>query len=492
MQKRREKTIFSAKKDKKQVKKKSVGARGYLFEILLGVAVGLFIIYYTVASFFRYDHFYTGRYDLGNMTQVVWNTANGNFFQMTHPDGVESVSRLAFHADFILILFAPFYFLWDSPKVLLLVQAVIAGMGAIFVYLIALKILKHKLLALLFAISYLLNPSVGWAVLFDFHPVVLATTFLLGAVYFLLEKRLLLWGVFALLAALTKEQVWFVVALFGPMLYFYTKKRVLGIGVFVVSIGIFYLLLWHVIPGVASSQGHFALSYFSEGGSSPSDIVKQVLFSPGETLVKFTSSERLFYLHALFAPLGYLSLLSPFWLLFSAPDFALNLLSDKEELHHIYYHYTAIITVFVYLSGIYGVRVLRRYIKNDLIFVGYLLFVTMYSVYTFGPLPATLRPNTDMFYEQVPQSKELHRVLRTIPSEKSVAASNELGAQLSHRKNIYTLGIDVTRAEYVAFFTHDPDPSEDAYNRELITQLSRDINYQLWYDKHGMKIFRKK
>jgi uncharacterized membrane protein len=195
-----------------------------IHEIILGLLIALFILYFTIASFARYDNYYTGRYDLGNMTQTVWNTAHGRIFQLTHPESTETISRLAIHADFILILFAPLYWIWESPKVLLLVQSATVGLGAMFVYLLANKLIRNKNISLVFAFSYLINPAVGWATLFDFHAVTLATTFLLGATYYLMKKEYAWFLLYAFLAAITKEQVWLMVALFGPILFFGHKN----------------------------------------------------------------------------------------------------------------------------------------------------------------------------------------------------------------------------------------------------------------------------
>lgn len=458
----------------------------------------MFVIFYTTLSFLRYDNFYTGRLDLGNMTQTVWNTAHGNFFQMTHPDGIETVSRLAFHADFILILFAPFYWIWDNPKVLLLFQAAIAGCGAIFIYLLTNHIVKHKYIAVTFAFAYLLFPPLGWSVLFDFHAVVLATTFLLGAVYFLLSKRYRLFLLFTLLAGLTKEQVWIVIALFGIILFFFYKQKLFGAIVFLGSLSIFYMLFWHAIPNAQTSQAYFALSYFDNDASSMADLIKQSLFHPSDTLIKLTSEDRVSYMQSLFMPLGYLSLLFPFWLFFAGADFALNLLSDKDELHQIFYHYTAIITPFVFLSAIYGVWVLQRIkplekrVKHWKVFlIPYILFFSLYAAYQYGPLPGSLNPNDEMLAYPLQQKNEFAKKLAEIPVNNSVAASNELGAQLSHRQHIYTLGIDIRDADYVAFFMRNPDQSELEFNGNLIKQLKSDPNFELWYDRDGLLIYRK-
>ena len=78
----------------------------------------------------RHRAFESGRFDLGNMTQAVWSTAHGDVLSVTDVHG-EQVSRLGSHFDPILVLFAPLWWLWPSPELLLVVQAVaVARRGA--------------------------------------------------------------------------------------------------------------------------------------------------------------------------------------------------------------------------------------------------------------------------------------------------------------------------------------------------------------------------
>ena len=64
------------------------------------------------------------------MVQTVWNTAHGHFLQMTSGDGVQ-ISRLAAHFDPILAAFAPLWWIWPSPEMLLTVQAIVVALGAL-------------------------------------------------------------------------------------------------------------------------------------------------------------------------------------------------------------------------------------------------------------------------------------------------------------------------------------------------------------------------
>src|SRR3989344_5309848 len=101
---------------------------------ILWTAMASYIAYFSYVSFQKHLNFFTGRFDLGNMDQTVWNSLHGRFFEFTDPSGTEIVSRLAYHADFILIILSPFYLLWEDSRMLLLIQTVVIALGAYFVY----------------------------------------------------------------------------------------------------------------------------------------------------------------------------------------------------------------------------------------------------------------------------------------------------------------------------------------------------------------------
>jgi len=171
---------------------------------LLGAAIAAYAAGFAALSMLRHQAFETGRFDLGNMVQAVWATAHGHPLAVTDLHG-EQFSRLGAHVDPILVLFAPLWWLWPSPDLLLTVQAAAVALGAIPVFKLARKHLGDDRAALGFALAYLLLPAVEWLTLNEFHPVALACPLLLWAFWFLDEDRLVAFAVTALLAATTKE-----------------------------------------------------------------------------------------------------------------------------------------------------------------------------------------------------------------------------------------------------------------------------------------------
>lgn len=468
-----------------------------LFALML-----IYTLYFTTTSSLRFENFYTGKFDLGNMSQTVWNTTQGRIFAFTNPDGTEFLSRLSTHADFILALLAPFYALWPDPRNLLFIQSAVVAAGAFFVYLIAQKVLINKNLALAFGFMYLINPSIQRANLYDFHAVVLATTFLLGAYYFLIKKRYWYFLLFAVLAGITKEQVWLIVALFGPILFFQYKKRIFGSLLFVLSILCSYYLISYAIPQALGTSQHFALEYYAAFGSSPLDIVKNILFSPVQTFQIVLQPDRIDYLKQLFYPLGYLSLFAPWFLIFAGPDLTINLLSNNAQLHQIYYQYTATITPFLFLAAIYGTGLLLKLsfrinqitIKpfSHTVIIIYILTTSIYGAYMYGPLPGAVDPNLDMITKPVTDKAVITQALSQIPSDAHVASSNNLGAHLSNRQHLYILPLGIEKAEYVIFYLTTAQPAESLKkDQALVTQLRENPNYKVIKEKGIFIVFKK-
>lgn len=454
----------------------------------------LYVFYFTIVSFLRHDNFYTGRFDLGNMAQTVWNTTQGRIFMFTNPNGTEAISRLAFHADYLLVLLAPFYALFPSPKTLLLIQTFVVAAGSFFVYLIARDKLNNKNISLAFAFSFLLSPSLQRANLYDFHPVTLATTFLLATYYFYSRKKYVYFGIFAFLAGISKEQIWVIVALFGILLFFKHKKKLFGSFIFMGSISMFYFLIEVAIPR-ALGNAHFALSYYSELGDGPLSIIKTIVLSPQKILYTILEKERLNYLIQLFSPVGYLPALFPFFLIFAGPDLLINLMSNNPQLHQLYYHYTAAITPFIYLSSIFAVGIIYKFIskKYSVALVIFIITVAIIGAYNYGPLPGAKDANLDMFTKQAKNRDFIKHHLSSIPKNLKVAASNNIGAHLTDREILYTLPLGLDKADVTVFLlSASEQPDSLIAERVQLQNLRNDPGYQKIVEKEEFVVFKKK
>ncbi len=462
----------------------------------------LFTGYFSFLSLSRHDNFYSRRLDLGNMDQTVWNVANGNGFTLTDPMGENQQSRLAIHADFLLILLAPLYFVWSDPQLLLLIQVVFTAAGAFPVYWLACRVNKSKWVPVLFAAGYLLYPPLNRVMLHDFHAVVLSTPFLLFAFWFLETKKYPLFILFALLAGLGKEDVWLVISLLGIYLTVQKKQYLLGSLVAIASFAVFYYLFWIAIPAVAPANQHFALSYLSDFGTNQNGILKNILMNPFSVLATLFKTDRLMYYFQLLAPFTFLSLFSPITLLLGLPSLLINSLSNNPMLRQIDYQYTATITPFVCISAVYGFNVfqelLRKYFqkihfKHAKIFPIYLLvFSTLISVYFWGQMPIGKSQWFWFFIRPLPEKQIMKEVEAQIGSSYSVSATNNIGSHFSQRKYLYNFPIRAQEADFTVVYLGDPyawpgGPEQ----QQMVDRMLKDPNYGIIASEGNFFAFRR-
>lgn len=346
--------------------------KNFIYKIILGFSILSFIIIFSYLSIRRYKTLNSYYYDLGIMNQVVYNTSQGRFLEMTNQDLKRNVSRLAIHFDPILALFAPFYKIYPGPEVLLTGQTIVLGLGAWAIYLISKKILKKTGIGLIFSLSYLLYFAVQRAALFDFHAVTLATTFFLFAFYFQEVKKWVWFFLFIILALLTKEHVGLVVLLFGAYLFFIKKEKKVGLTTSLLGFIFFVTSVYFIIPYFRGGE-HFAMKYFVDIRSRYKDIIVD-----GYSYIK------------LLLPSVFYSLFSPLTLAISLPEWAINILSINTNQRSILFHYSSVIVAFIFYSLILGYKNFNRLVKNNFIKkIIFTLFIilSLRSMFLYNPIP---------------------------------------------------------------------------------------------------------
>jgi uncharacterized membrane protein len=461
---------------------------------LVAAAVCAYAAGFAALSVLRHDAFFTGRFDLGNMVQAVWSTAHGHPLQMTSLHG-EQISRLAAHVDPILVLFAPLWWLWPSPDLLLVTQAVVVALGAVPVFLLARKHLASARAGLGFALVYLLYPATGWLTLNEFHPVALATTFLLFAFWHLDEDRLLPFALFAIAAAACKEEIALVVAGFG--LWYAFAHRRLGTGAMIAGVGLAWAVvaIAVVIPHYHAGAESDFYGRYSEVGGSAAGIVKTAVTHPARIVHAATSARDLRYLLELLAPLAALCLLAPLILVAALPELAINLLSSATTQTSIHFHYTAGLIPPLVIGAVFGAKRLGRHAVPVAML---LVLATLAGNYRLGPIPGWRHvPGGERFQATAARISEHDRIsgraLKLIPANAVVSATNTLGAHLSARRRFLSFPF-VQDATWIAADETQPGYA-DRYapipTAVALVALRRNPEWRLVFEQDGILVFRR-
>ena len=447
-------------------------------------------------SVLRHRAFNTGRYDLGNMVQTVWNTAHGHFLQMTSGDG-RQISRLAAHFDPILAAFAPLWWIWPSPEMLLFVQAVLVSLGALPVFWLANKHLRSERAALGFALVYLLYPATQWLTLNEFHPVALATPFLLFAFWYLDEDRLVPFAIFAVLAMTTKEEIGFVVAGIG-IWYAIRRRTRTGAIVAVAGVLVSALAIAVVIPHYnAGADSAFYGRYDAIGGSA-GGIAKSAVTHPWRILEQAFQGRDVHYLFHLLLPLGFLFLLSPVVLIAALPELALNVLSATSTQTSIHFHYTAGAIAPLVAATVLGAALLARRFPAGRVAVLAVL-VALLASWKIGGIPLWGAVPGGEDYQRNDWRVTAHdhiaaQAVSLVPKEAVVTSTNVLGAHLSDRRRVLSLPkladatwavADETRSSYA-------DRSAPLPAAAALVRLRQSPDWRLVFSRDGVLVFHKR
>jgi uncharacterized membrane protein len=455
------------------------------------VAYGSTCVYAAVFTFFaivRHLAFQTGWYDLGTMTQAIWNTAHGHFLEGTAQTG-EQFTRLAVHVDPFLVLLVPLWWMWSSPLMLVTLQALAVSAGALPVFWLARKHLASERAAVFFALAYLLFPATQFnalAVASDsgFHPVSIAIPLLLLAIWFLDEDRLVAFAVVGILAATTKEEIPLTVGLLGLWYAARRGKWRFGLSTLVAGLGLTLVDFLVVIPHFLGSSTFFGDRYAAVGGS-PTGVLRTVFTDPVAVIHDVATLHKLIYVLLLFAPFLCLWLLEPLLALAAAPELVINLLSNSSGQISVAYHYTAAIVPCIVAASIIGLGRLRRQTPRLSLYV--LAAVLMIAVYS--PLRLGVLDVPEAF-----ASNPIHRAkveaLSLIPAGVPVSASNQLGAHLSERRRFMLFPYAIRDAQWIVVDRADPNYDRRPYEHR-IDLLRRDKRWRLIYQSHGVMVFRR-
>jgi uncharacterized membrane protein len=449
---------------------------------------------FAALSVLRHRAFMTGRFDLGNMVQAVWWTAHGHPLQMTNLHG-QQISRLAAHVDPILALFGPLWWIWPSPDLLLVTQALAVAAGAWPVFLLARKHLGSPRAGLGFALAYLLYPATGWLTLNEFHPVALATPLLLYAFWYLDNDRLLAFALCAVAAAACKEEIGLVAAGFGAW-YAIGRRRWLA-GTAIAGLGLAWsaIAIAVVIPHFHATGESDFYGRYSEVGGSAGGIVKTAFTHPLRIVDAAFTERDLRYLLELTAPLAALCVLAPLVLVAALPELAINLLSATTTQTSIHFHYTAGLIPPLVIAAVFGAKRLGRWAVPIAALV---VLAALAGNYRLGPIPGWRHvPGGETFQATAARVTDHDRIaeraLALIPESAVVSATNTLGAHLSARRRVLSfpfvqdatwIAADETQPGYADRYAPVPTAVE-------LAALRRNPDWRLVFEQDGVLVFNR-
>ncbi len=397
------------------------------------ISYALFYGYVTIERYYRYD---TTVFDMGIFDQAIWLIAHGKPIFLS----TRGLTIFADHFSPILYLIASLYWIWDSPKTLLILQTAACALGAHPVYLYARKRLENPLPALLFAIAYLLYPALQGLNCFDFHPESIAVPLILYGWWFLASDRFTPSLVCIFFALLCKETVGLVVVPLGIYAFFAIDRKKGGILATVGLTALFVSLETIRLANHGVSSAY--ISFYGAYGNSYSSIYINLLTHPAKILDALSTGDNFRCIMDLFAPLAFLSFSSPETLAIAAPAMLSNFLSNRHSMHTIYFQYDATVIPFVFLSAIAGFDLFYRMFSDRPYVQGIwraLVILTLIGCVAYGVRNDQAIGNPALFRisNRYYDAAAINDGLSLIPLNASVSAQSAIASHLAHRLQIY-------------------------------------------------------
>ncbi len=461
----------------------------------------------------RYRGFSTGRFDLGNMVQAVWSTADGRFLDTTDVSGVQ-FNRLGAHVDPVLALFAPLWMVWSSPEMLLVAQAVLVALGALPAFWLGRRWLGDDRLAVAGAVAYLMAPGLMNATLFDFHPVTLAAPLLLFCIWAAEEARWVTLAVCATLAVLCQVQVGVLVAALAVWLWFRHPDRrraavILGAGA-LAWVAVAFLV---ILPSFALEGVNPHLSRYSSLGARPAEILLPMVTQPWEVAEIVVTPGRMAYIAGLLLPTLLLPLAAPLLAFVALPQLVINLFASSGPAQTVEYHYAVLVAPVLVAAALLGLANLRgrglpgragRLLGDGRRMAVGIVGATLVAGVFLGPLPlwgwvpGGYDGRAMHAFTVDAHARAVQEAVDMIPDGVPVSATNEAGSHLSARERIH-LFPKLRDAQWV-LYAEGVRSREMARDRPTLRpigtfkrlQLLRknESRWQLVYERDGVELYR--
>lgn len=396
----------------------------------------------------RYDGYLTAGYDLGIFDQAVrgYSQLRAPIVALRGPE----LNIWADHAHPIIALAAPLYRLWDSPVVLVVLQAALVAASLPFVHAFARRRLGPRA-----SIAVTFGYALGWPlqglVDFDFHEIAFGVPLLAAAIDGLdrrSDRNLLICS--ALLLTV-REDLGIVVAMLGLLRLLRPPRRLVGVGMVAAGVATYLLLTSVVIPSFAGN-GQFAYWNFDALGPDLPSALGFVVTHPLRTLdLMFTPAVKAQTWLYLLAPLGLLSLRSPY-VLVALPLLAERFLNSRENLWTVHFHYNClpwVVLVLAMLDGGARLGVWSRPWLRHAVVVGMALTPVGLGAFDPGP-PHVFRRMLDRSAFVTSEHLRAQRAaVARVPAGVCVAVDDRIAAHLTSRDRATLYGIASHRTDYV-------------------------------------------
>lgn len=388
--------------------------------------------------------------DLASYLQGAWLINHGD-----PPFGsITSTHLLADQAGFIFYPLAWLTRLVPAVPLLLVLQSAALAVGVVPLWRIARRVARLRAgAAVTVLVAYSLYPTLHNINQADFHLSALALPALLAASLFGLTGRWRLFAVCVVLVVACRADYALVVAGMGGLLAIEGRRRE---GALTAAFGLFWVLLaLFVVQPYYADGGFVHASAFAPYGSSPLGVLGGMVSQPFSVIGDITAEENFNIVVLLLAPVVFLPVLAPRYLLPVLPLQLLYLVANAGDIRAPRIEQNVAITAFIFLATAMalsriGTRTIDR-VRVDRRVLGALLLAAM-VFFVRDSANSPYRSPWQLGRQDAADGARLE-VVDLIADEADVRASPALLPLLAERHDLYLL--DTTQPPHVRRATAD-------------------------------------
>ncbi len=319
---------------------------------IIAVALFVFLAALSLAKARSLD----GTEDLSLYTQAVWLIRNGFAPDVTFGDAPGHL--MAQQAAFVIYPMTGVSYLLPIIPGLLVLQSAALALAVVPLWRIGRRLANLRVGAVAtLAFVYAFYPVMHNLNLAGFHPEVVAVPGLLAAFYFGETNRWLWFAAFSALVVMCRADLSLVIAGMG-LLFFIEGKRRKGAIVAVLAVG--WLLVSTIVVQPAFGDGTFPhLNALLEFGDSPGSVAWGMLVHPFDVISRLTSEQNFNLLVTLLAPVVFLPVLAPRYLLPAIPVQVLYMVADVPP-EAVFGQQTVAITAFIFIATAFALSRIGR------------------------------------------------------------------------------------------------------------------------------------
>lgn len=427
--------------------------------------------------------------DLATFDLAISNTLRGAFMYTPMPSDARGC-LLAMHFYALLPLFLPFYLIWDSPYVLLVFQAVAVALSVIPLWSYARTQFQEPFVAVVLALAFVMSPYIVNGFFFDFHPEMAVPLFLLACFASYERRRLAWYALFALLAAMCREDV--AVYLVGWGLYVAFVRRDYKVGAATAALSLLYAAIAVKVmiplfspPGVTHSK--LMMTRYAPYGTSVPSVLWGMATHPLRLAHDlFRRAPLMLMLSVLFLPL-----VAPmsFALLCAMPLVA-ALTATTSGMRGLRLYAAAPILPFLYVAALAGLARVCRWRPARRRQILWSCCIVM-----------LLLAGGDWRWPRVtPRDRFAAEFIAAIPPDASVKASYDLVPHLPRRTDAYYQHVyvvdgsgDRVPTDYVVLDTRaNPFPLDRPAFEQLVATYRAHPLYAVSMEQEGFLVLRRK